>query len=113
MADTIFRKIIAKTIPADIVFEDDHCLAFRDIRPQAPVHVLLIPKREIESADHITPADAELLGHLWTQVPVLAKQLGLANGYRVVVNCGPDGGQTVDHIHFHILGGRALDWPPG
>jgi histidine triad (HIT) family protein len=113
MADTIFRKIIAKQIPADIVYEDEHCLAFRDIRPQAPVHVLLIPKREIESPSHITASDAELMGYLWTVVPTLAKQLGLTNGYRVVVNCGPDGGQTVDHIHFHILGGRALDWPPG
>lgn len=113
MADTIFRKIIAKQIPADIVYEDEHCLAFRDVRPQAPVHVLLIPKREIESANEIITSDAELMGYLWTVVPTLAKQLGLTNGYRVVVNCGPDGGQTVDHIHFHILGGRALDWPPG
>lgn len=113
MADTIFRKIIAKQIPADIVYEDDQCLAFRDIRPQAPVHVLLIPKREIESVNQITAGDAELLGSLWAKIPSLASQLGLANGYRVVVNCGPDGGQTVDHIHFHILGGRQLDWPPG
>lgn len=113
MADTIFRKIIAKQIPADVIYEDEHCLAFRDVRPQAPVHVLLIPKREIESANQITASDAELMGHLWTIVPKLAKQLDLTNGYRVVVNCGPDGGQSVDHIHFHILGGRALAWPPG
>ena len=111
---TIFSKIIAREIPADIVYEDAECLAFRDISPQAPTHVLLIPKREIPTLDHLTPDDAALLGHLWTVLPQLARDLGLADdGYRVVVNCGKHGGQAVDHIHFHLLGGRPLQWPPG
>jgi histidine triad (HIT) family protein len=111
---TIFSKIIAREIPADIVYEDAECLAFRDIAPQAPTHVLLIPKREIPTLDHLTPEDAALLAHLWTVLPQLARDLGLAaDGYRVVVNCGRDGGQAVDHIHFHLLGGRPLKWPPG
>lgn len=111
---TIFSKIIAHEIPADIVYEDAECLAFRDIAPQAPTHVLLIPKREIPTLDHLTPDDAALLGHLWTVLPQLARDLGLADdGYRVVVNCGKHGGQAVDHIHFHLLGGRPLQWPPG
>jgi histidine triad (HIT) family protein len=111
---TIFSKIIAREIPADIVYEDAECLAFRDISPQAPTHVLLIPKREIPTLDHLTPEDAALLGHLWTVLPQLARDLGLAaDGYRVVVNCGQHGGQAVDHIHFHLLGGRPLKWPPG
>ncbi|MCA9048491.1 MAG: histidine triad nucleotide-binding protein [Planctomycetaceae bacterium] len=110
---TIFSKIINREIPADIVFEDEKCLAFRDVNPQAPVHVLLIPKREITSLDSFSDADTELAGHLMLTVPKIAAQLGLTNGYRTVINTGSDGGQTVFHIHIHILGGRSLTWPPG
>jgi histidine triad (HIT) family protein len=110
---TIFKRIIDKEIPAQIVYEDDRCLAFRDVNPQAPVHVLVIPKHEIPSLAQSADEDAALLGHLLSAVRTVAKQLGLANGYRVVINCGPDGGQTVDHLHLHVLGGRRLVWPPG
>ena len=114
MAETIFSKIIRKEIPAKIVHEDDQCLAFHDVSPQAPVHVLVIPKKPIESLKQLESGDAELLGHLWLTIPKIASDLGLADGgYRVVVNCGRDGGQSVDHLHFHILGGRGLKWPPG
>jgi len=113
MADTIFQKIIDREIPADIVYEDDLCLAFRDVAPQAPTHILLIPKKPIESIDQLANDDAELLGHLWLTIRNLAKEQRLENGYRVVVNCGAEGGQTVDHLHFHLLGGRSLSWPPG
>jgi len=110
---TVFRRIIDREIPADVVYEDELCLAFRDIQPQAPVHVLVIPKREIASLDAIADEDAPLLGHLWLVIRQLAAELQLSHGYRVVVNCGRDGGQAVDHLHFHLLGGRALKWPPG
>jgi histidine triad (HIT) family protein len=113
MAKTIFKRIIDGEVPARIVYQDDLCLAFHDVTPQAPTHVLLIPKQEIASLDQLTEADAELMGHLWTLIPKIARQLNLADGYRVVVNCGPNAGQSVDHLHFHILGGRALAWPPG
>ena len=114
MAETIFSRIIRKEIPAKIVFEDDLCLAFHDVSPQAPVHVLVIPKKPIESLEQLTAEDAELLGHLWCVIPQLARELGVATtGYRVVVNCGRDGGQSVDHLHYHILGGRPMAWPPG
>lgn len=109
----IFQRIIDREIPADIVYEDDRCLAFRDIAPQAPTHVLLIPKRTLRSLAELTEADAALVGHLLVVLRQLASQLGLDGGYRVVTNCGPDAGQSVDHLHFHLLGGRALDWPPG
>lgn len=110
---TIFARIIDREIPADIVYEDEQCLAFRDVRPQAPTHVLVIPKKPIPSVDAITSEDAQLLGHIWKTIPAIAKNLSLSEGYRVVVNCGPAAGQTVDHLHFHILGGRDLTWPPG
>jgi histidine triad (HIT) family protein len=111
---TIFTKIINKEIPAQIVYEDEKCLAFRDINPQAPVHVLLIPKREISTMNDVKPADAELFGHLFTRAPEIAKQLGVAeNGYRLVINTNEHAGQTVPHIHIHIIGGRELQWPPG
>lgn len=113
MGETIFQKIIDRAIPADIVFEDDHCLAFRDVSPQAPTHVLVIPKKAIPSLDAVAEDDAELMAHLWQVIRDLARQLDLGGGYRVVVNCGEDGGQTVDHLHFHLLGGRAMAWPPG
>jgi histidine triad (HIT) family protein len=110
---TIFAKIINREIPADIVYEDDLCLAFRDINAQAPTHVLVIPKREIPSLAQAAASDAPLLGHLLIVARNLAEQLGLSNGYRTVLNCGRDGGQSVDHLHVHLLGGRALGWPPG
>ena len=110
---TIFQRIIDREVPADIVFEDDECLAFRDISPQAPTHVLLIPKKAIASFNDLTSDDADLLSHLLLVIRDLAAELGLDGGYRVVANCGPDGGQSVDHLHFHLLGGRQLSWPPG
>lgn len=110
---TIFTKIINREIPAEIVYEDDLALAFRDISPQAPTHVLVIPKKEIVSLDALEDGDAELMGHLFVVVRNVAAQLKLTNGYRTVINCGQEGGQTVDHIHIHLLAGRALTWPPG
>lgn len=110
---TIFKKIIDGEIPADIVYEDEHCMAFRDVSPQAPIHILLIPKKEIENIAAVTTDDVTLLGHMMNSISTIAGQVGLENGYRVVANCGGDGGQSVDHLHFHILGGRAMAWPPG
>ncbi|MCX7395095.1 MAG: histidine triad nucleotide-binding protein [Planctomycetales bacterium] len=110
---TIFQKIIEKQFPADIVHEDDQSLAFRDIHPQAPTHILIIPKRRISSLADATDDDVALLGHLLIVACRLAQKLGLTNGYRTVINCGPDGGQSVDHLHVHLLGGRVLGWPPG
>lgn len=110
---TIFKRIIDGEIPAKLVHDDEHCLAFHDVSPKAPVHVLVIPKKEIPSLASVSAADQALLGHIWTTIPKLAAQLGLTDGYRVVVNCGRDGGQSVDHLHFHLLGGRAMGWPPG
>jgi histidine triad (HIT) family protein len=110
---TIFKRIIDREIPAKIIYEDDLCLAFHDVKPQAPTHVLVIPKQEIPSISQASDADAALLGHLLVAVKNVAAKLGLENGYRVVINNGPDGGQTVDHLHLHILGGRGLGWPPG
>jgi histidine triad (HIT) family protein len=112
--DTIFGKIIRKEIPANIVYEDDLCLAFTDVNPQAPTHILVIPKQPIPKLSDAAPADKELLGHLLLTVKEVADQAGLTeNGYRVVINTGTDGGQTVFHLHLHLLGGRSLDWPPG
>ena len=113
MSKTIFKRIIDGEIPAKILYDDELCLAFHDVSPQAPTHVLVIPKKEIPSLDALEPADAPLLGHLWMVIHQLAKDLNLESGYRVVMNCGPDGGQSVDHLHFHLLGGRKLTWPPG
>jgi histidine triad (HIT) family protein len=114
MSETIFSKIIRKEIPAQIVFEDEHVLGFRDIAPVAPTHVLFIPKRAIATLNDASADDAELLGRLMLAAVNFAKQEGIAeNGYRVVMNCNRDGGQTVYHIHLHLLGGRALTWPPG
>jgi histidine triad (HIT) family protein len=110
---TIFKKIIDGDIPADIVYQDEHCLAFHDVSPQAPTHILLIPKKEIENVAGVTFEDKELLGHMMERVSTIAELAGIANGFRIVANCGVDGGQSVDHLHFHILGGRALTWPPG
>ncbi len=110
---TIFKRIIDGEIPADKVYEDEQCLAFRDIRPQAPVHVLVIPRQEIASLADVRDEDAALIGHLFVVVRKVAEQLGLENGYRTVINCGPDGGQEVDHLHIHLLGRRRMSWPPG
>ena len=110
---TVFKRIIDREIPARIVYEDDLCMAFHDIAPQAPTHVVVIPKIEIPSLANATADDAALLGHLVVVVRNLAEQLQLGDGYRVVVNCGPHAGQSVDHLHFHLLGGRAMSWPPG
>ncbi len=110
---TIFKKIIDREISADIVYEDEHCLAFRDIAPQAPTHVLLIPKRELRSMDDVTDSERELLGHMMAVISQLARDLGISEGYRVVTNCGAGAGQEVNHLHFHILAGRKMQWPPG
>jgi histidine triad (HIT) family protein len=110
---TIFKKIIDREIPAKIVYEDDLCLAFEDIHPRAPTHLLVIPKKEIVSVDDINPEDEQLIGHLFTVIRKIASERGLTGGYRVVTNCGPDSGQEVPHLHFHLLAGRKLTWPPG
>lgn len=111
---TLFEKIIAREIPADIVHEDEWSLAFRDINPVAPVHVLVIPKKPIPRIGEAEDADAAVLGHLMRVIAKVAEQEGLASGgYRVVSNNGEAAGQTVDHLHFHVLGGRSLTWPPG
>ncbi|EKD08726.1 histidine triad nucleotide-binding protein [Limnospira fusiformis KN01] len=112
-SETIFTKIIRREIPADIVYEDDLVLAFRDVAPQAPVHILVIPKKPIPKLEEASPDDHGLMGHLLLKVKQVAQEAGLTNGYRVVINNGSDGGQTVDHLHIHILGGRAMQWPPG
>lgn len=109
----IFQRIIDREIPADVVYEDDACLAFRDISPQAPLHVLIIPKQKIASLEFVADGDAALMGHLMLVARDLARKFQLDGGYRVVANCGPDGGQTVDHLHLHLLGGRQMKWPPG
>ena len=114
MADTLFAKIIRREIPADIVYEDDQALAFRDIAPQAPTHIVLIPKKPIVNLLDIQPSDTLLLGQLMAASVHVARTLGLEEtGFRVVVNAGPDGGQSVDHLHLHLLGGRPMGWPPG
>jgi histidine triad (HIT) family protein len=112
-AKTIFQRIIDKEIPAKIVYEDDRCLAFHDVNPQAPTHVLVIPKRVIPGISHLTDSDVEIAGHLLLVVKQIADQLGLKSGYRVVINDGRDAGQSVDHLHLHLLSGRPLLWPPG
>lgn len=112
---TIFKKIIDKEIPADIVFEDELCLAFRDVSPQAPTHILLIPKKEIRSMNDIDKGqDQEILGHLMVTAHQIAKDQNLGEeGYRLVINTNDNGGQSVYHLHVHILGGRPMTWPPG
>lgn len=111
--ETIFSKIIRREIPADIVYEDNLALAFKDINPQAPVHIILIPKQPIAQLADAESKDHALMGHLLLTAKRVAQQVGLDNGYRVVINSGADGGQTVYHLHLHILGGRQMKWPPG
>lgn len=110
---TIFQRIADREIPARLVHEDDHCVAFHDVNPQAPIHVLVVPRRPIPSLADVSDEDAALVGHLLCVARKVAEQLGLANGFRTVINAGPDGGQSVDHLHVHVLGGRTLGWPPG
>lgn len=111
--ETIFSKIIRREIPAEIVYEDDLAIAFKDIHPQAPIHILVIPKQVIAQLADAESQDHALMGHLLLTVKRVAQQAGLDNGYRVVINTGSDGGQTVNHLHLHILGGRQMAWPPG
>jgi histidine triad (HIT) family protein len=115
MSETIFSKIIRKEIKADIVYESDTVLAFRDIRPQAPTHILIIPKIEIPSTLNLNgKKHGQLLGDLFDAANEISKNLGVAkDGFRLVINCGADAGQEVYHLHFHLLGGRKLTWPPG
>uniref|UniRef100_A0A1A8B253 Histidine triad nucleotide binding protein 1 n=6 Tax=Nothobranchius TaxID=28779 RepID=A0A1A8B253_NOTFU len=111
--DTIFGKIVRKEIPVNLVYEDDLCVAFPDIAPQAPTHILVVPKKPIVQLSQAEDSDAALLGHMLIVAKKCARDAGLAKGYRIVINDGPDGGQSVYHIHIHILGGRILGWPPG
>lgn len=114
MGDCIFCRIIGKTIPAKITYEDEHALAFEDINPQAPVHILIIPKKHISTLLDLGEADYNLMGYMIKTANTIAKDNGIADrGFRLVTNCNPDSGQTVYHIHFHILGGRPMHWPPG
>ncbi len=114
MSDSIFTKIIKREIPADIVFENDSVLAFKDIDPKAPVHVLIIPKKQIPTINDANTEDAELLGNIILAAKEIAKAMNIdENGYRLVFNCNKDAGQTVFHIHCHLLGGRPMNWPPG
>ncbi len=111
--DCLFCKIVAGTIPAVRLHDDDLSLAFADIHPQAPTHVLVIPRQHLASTAHATARDAALLGHLLATAAHIAATQGLAKGYRLVINTGENGGQTVDHLHIHLLGGRPMHWPPG
>lgn len=114
MSDCLFCKIVAGDIPADKVYEDQKILAFRDIKPQAPIHVLIIPKRHIATINDLTSADAGLVGQLYLTAKQIAADLGVAeSGYRTLMNCNRDGGQDVFHIHLHLLAGRRMQWPPG
>ena len=112
-SDCLFCKIVAGAIPAKRVVEDDVCLCFADINPQAPTHLLIIPKEHIVSTAHAEQAHAPLLGHMVAKAAEVARSAGLDRGYRIVINTGADGGQTVDHLHLHLLGGRHMTWPPG
>lgn len=113
MADCIFCMIANKEIPSNVVYEDEQIVCFHDLEPQAPVHVLIIPKKHIASLDDVKEEDKALMGHIMVKVQEIAKKLELENGYRLVNNCGEDGFQTVKHLHFHLLGKRKMTWPPG
>jgi histidine triad (HIT) family protein len=113
MSDCLFCKIVAGEIPSKKVFEDDHVIAFEDINPQAPVHLLVVPRRHVASLNEASDADRELLGHILLACGRLAGERDVSSGYRVVNNCGAQAGQSVFHIHFHLLGGRSMAWPPG
>lgn len=111
--DCIFCKIASGEIPTQCLYEDDRVIAFNDLSPQAPIHFLVIPKEHIKSAAQLTQENAAIVAHIFTVIAQLTEKLGLKNGYRIVNNCGKDGGQSVEHLHFHVLGGRMLAWPPG
>ena len=113
MAKTLFQRIADKEIPATLLHEDEKCVAFSDIDPQAPVHFLVVPRKPIPSLDHLEEEDAELVGHLFLVAKQVAAAQGITKGYRAVFNCGADAFQTVPHLHLHILGGRKMGWPPG
>jgi len=113
MSDSIFTKIKNKKIPGNVIFEDDKCFALEDINPQAPVHILIIPHKEIAKISDSTPEDKELLGHLLLVSKTIAQKYELENNYRLIINNGAGAGQSVFHIHVHLMGGRSLDWPPG
>lgn len=114
MADCLFCKVVAGDVPARIIYEDDRVVAFRDIKPQAPLHVLIVPRQHIATLNDLTEADDPLVGELLRRAAVIAREHGVADrGYRTVFNCQAEAGQTVFHIHLHVLGGRALTWPPG
>ncbi len=113
MTDTLFQKIIDKEIPADIVYEDDHCLVFKDINPVAPIHLLIIPKKQIEKIADTELLDQNLLGHLFLVAGNVARDLGVEDAFRLVVNNGSGAGQTVFHLHIHLIAGREFTWPPG
>lgn len=113
MADCIFCMIANHEIPTNVAYEDEKIICFHDTDPQAPVHVLVIPKKHIASLNEVTEEDKELMGHIMCTIPKIAQELGLENGYRVVSNNGEDAFQTVKHIHFHVLGKRKMTWPPG
>ena len=113
MSGCLFCNIVNKEIPANLIYEDDKVLAFKDINPQSPVHFLVIPKEHIDSINSVEEGNKEVLGHILYTISKLAKEQNLESGYRIVNNCGKDGGQTVNHIHFHVLGGREMMWPPG
>ncbi|MCI0506234.1 MAG: histidine triad nucleotide-binding protein [Gammaproteobacteria bacterium] len=113
MSGTIFSRIIDRELPADIVYEDDDCLAFKDIHPQAPMHILIIPKKPIAKLADAAVEDQQLLGHLMLKAAEIAEQQGYGKAFRLVVNNGSGAGQAVFHLHLHILGGRPLSWPPG
>ncbi len=114
MADkTLFQKIMDRETPGDIIYEDDRCVALRDINPQAPTHVLVVPRKPIPSLDNLSEEDEPLVGHLFTVARKIASDEGLSGGYRTVINNGPDANQTIDHIHLHLIGGRRMSWPPG
>lgn len=114
MSETIFSKIIRKEIPAEIVYENETVLAFKDINPQAPIHILVIPKIEIAKVTDLTKEHTELIGDLFEAANIIVKKMGITEkGFRLVLNCGNDGGQEVYHLHMHLLGGRKMNWPPG
>ena len=113
MADTLFTKIINRQIPADIVYEDELCLAFKDVNPQAPVHILLVPKKAIDTLSNAAAEDQALLGHMLLVVGKITRELNIDGAFRLVINNGKDGGQAVFHVHMHILAGRKFRWPPG
>ncbi len=114
MKDCIFCKLMNREIPTEVIYEDEKCFAFRDINPQAPQHILIIPKKHIPSLNEIKDESEEVLGHLLKVIPLIAEKLGLTEkGYRIVINCGKSAGQEVFHLHIHLLGGRKFSWPPG